>query len=183
MAICRRRPVSRSARPGPAYPGLPGRNGRRREAGPRPPRSPKSSPGARNPAPWTTAHDNDRSKARASALRPCRVPRPGIARCRRLPKTSASGPPAAKINAACPNPYHFGFHVFPDRIGSDLHISDRFRSGKAQESAIFAGPIGSRNRLDHSLRLFACVCCKIDACFLGMMSTYIVHLQGAFSSH
>jgi hypothetical protein len=51
------------------------------------------------------------------------------------------------------------------------------------QGAIFAaktGPIGLLTLLDHSLYVFACVHCKIDACLLGKESTYIDHLQGAF---
>jgi len=43
-----------------------------------------------------------------------------------------------------------------------------------------SGPIAVLTVLDHSSRLFACVRCKIDACFLGKESTYNDHLQGAF---
>ncbi|WP_292528358.1 hypothetical protein, partial [Mesorhizobium sp.] len=64
-------------------------------------------------------------------------------------------------------------------IGYFAMILDWLRTSFRDSS----GPTRPSNGLDHSLCHFACECCKIDACFLGTMSTYMDHLLGAFSSH
>lgn len=50
-------------------------------------------------------------------------------------------------------------------------------------TCLFCGPMAAKQALDHSPSLFACVSCKIDACFLGRMRQYNSHLLGVFSSH
>jgi len=48
---------------------------------------------------------------------------------------------------------------------------------------LFFWPMANKWALDHSRFVFACVHCKIAACFLSRKRPYSNHLRGAFSSH
>nr|WP_246676890.1 hypothetical protein [Mesorhizobium sp. B2-4-15] len=90
---------------------------------------------------------------------------------------------ASELNDYCLISAHQVFFGICEQSRPELTFSRRQLPRCVLHFDDSAGPIGVRNGLDHSLCLFACVCCKIDACFLGMVGTYIDHLLGAFSSH